>query len=365
MDKSKLFIVEQYFSWKGHYKQYFENLLSEKYSYIYCAKIKENYPNSIFLSASYKEGETKSFLNFIKGRLFDSFTTYSHLISQKPVAAHLIEFEPFSFLYLLLFKRKEIPHLIITVHSIDRMNYNNKIKDLISWVQRKVYQYSLRQASSLGATFVTHYKHHKRQLNLLLGENYNSPIVIINYPCPERFNNHLQKKSINKRFLIYGQIREDKGIFEFLSNPETQALNITIAGKIHDERILKFNYPNLKIINKFISEEELPELIDTHSFMLLPYHENYTGGAGTLKDSLSYGLPVIASDIPIFQEIIQGEQVGFIFKSVHDINAFADGINEKDYFALQKKCSDYAQKYNWEYMRNEYFNLYENILGQV
>lgn len=361
--KKKLIVIEQYLSWQGHYKQYFENLVSENYSYVYCSAEKNKYPNSIFISASHENKD--NFINFVKGRFINSFRAYKKMIELQPEIAHLIEFEPFSFLYLITFNRPKIPLLIITVHSIERMRYANKVKDLISVIQRNVYQYTLRRASSMGATFVTHYKHHQEQLGILLDQKYKNSIHVINYPCPEGLPSVLNKIHSRNRLLIYGQIREDKGIYEFLLKHETEELDITIAGKIRDERILKFNRPNLKIIDKFISDEELSNLINSHSFMLLPYQENYTGGAGTLKDSLSHGLPVIASDIPIFREVIQQEHVGLIFKTISDIKAFSNKITQEEYHDLQRNCQIYAKKYNWNYMKREYFKLYDNILAKV
>ncbi|SEI52034.1 Glycosyltransferase involved in cell wall bisynthesis [Dyadobacter koreensis] len=363
MIKKKLFIVEQYLSWKGHYRQYFENLISNDFFYIYCSSKKQSYPNSTFLEA--EEKDFRTFTDFIKGRFLDSFKAYSKLVDEKPSVAHLLEFEPFSFFYLLLFKRNHIPLLIITIHSIERMRYANKLKDAISYLQRLVYQYTLRKAAMMGATFVTHYEHHRNQLISLIGNKYVKAIYVINYPCPEvSHNNNQTKNNSTAKFLIYGQIREDKGIFEFLSNSKTLDLNITIAGKIHDPRILNLNHPNLEIINKFITDEELIDLVRSHSFMLLPYLETYTGGAGTLKDSIAYGLPIVASDIPIFKEVIQRENLGFIFKEVNEIKAFSDITDSNKYDILKSNCLTYAQKYNWENMRQQYFHLYEMCISK-
>ena len=314
----------------------------------------------MFLEAEFEDKNVRTFIEFIKGRFLNSLKAYSKLIDQKPAVAHLLEFEPFTFLYLLLFKKSQIPLLIITVHSIERMRFTNKAKDAVSYIQRLIYKYTLSQAGSMDAIFVTHYEHHKNQLVTLIGRKYENSIHVISYPCPEvSLINFKNKVNHSGKFLIYGQIREDKGIFEFLSNPETKDLSITIAGKIHDKRILNFNYPNLKIIDKFISDDELTELVNSHNFMLLPYVKTYTGGAGTLKDSIAHGLPVIASEIPIFEEVIKTENLGFVFKSVKEIKTFTNNMDNTRYELLISNCLEYAKKNSWENMRVQYFNLYK------
>ncbi|MCF2444416.1 hypothetical protein L0657_10660 [Dyadobacter sp. CY345] len=312
-----------------------------------------------------EDKDVRTFIDFIKGRFWDSFITYNKLIEQKPSVAHLLEFEPFSFLYLLLFKKNQIPLLIITVHSIERMRYANKAKDAVSYIQRLIYKYTLCKAASMNASFVTHYQHHKNQLLSLIGSEFENAIHIIHYPCPEVSIVDFKKSNTSNKLLIYGQIREDKGIFEFLSDPETKNLPITIAGKIHDTRILNFNYPNLNIIDKFISDDELTNLVSSHKFMLLPYVKTYTGGAGTLKDSIAYGLPVIASEIPIFEEVIKTENLGFVFKSVNEIKTFTNTMDNSRYEILVSNCSDYAKKYSWESMRKQYFDLYKVLIERA
>lgn len=365
MSNKKIYIVEQYVSWNGHYKKYFENLISRNYNYLYCGKTQYRYPNAIFLKASYKTEKNHSFFNFVRGRFLDSFKAYYKLIQLKVDCAHLIEFEPFSFFLILLFRSAEIPRLIVTVHSVQRMTFDSILKDSISLVQRKIYRYTLRRLAKNNSVFVTHYCHHKSQLLSVIGERYEHSIRTINYPCPTiKAIDNTQKRLLNGKLLIHGQIREDKGVYEFLTSEGAENLNITIAGRILDTRILSIQRPGLVIINKFIEEEHLENLLGTHDFMLLPYSKKYSGGAGTLKDSLSYGLPVIVSDIPIFREVIQEGQVGFVYKNILDIEKLCL-VNRADYNVLVDNCIAYATKFSWNHMREEYFKIYEEFTEKL
>jgi len=366
MIAKKLIVVEQYVSWNGHYKKYFENLISDNYQYLYCSNINNNYKNSTFIQASYDTNKNRSFVNFVKGRFGESFKSYSELIRQKSDVAHIIEFEPFSFLFLFIIQKRVSPSLIITVHSIERLLYANIFKDSVSYLQRKIYGYALKKTASSGSRFVTHYQHHKNQLVALLGEEYRDSIELIPYPCPQpKYNLRKKSQKSSRKFLIYGSIREDKGIFEFLSTPGTEKLEITIAGPIVDERVLTFKNHNINFINKYFQEDDADfiELINSHSFMLLPYLKTYTGGSGTLKDSIAFGLPVIASDIPTFREVIKEGKVGHIFDKIEEIESFSKNVSETEYIELSNNCLAYAEKYNWKYMRDKYFDIYENVLN--
>jgi glycosyltransferase involved in cell wall biosynthesis len=363
MKLQRLHIVEQYLSWQGHYKQYFENLISEKYNYIYCAAEKGEYPNATYLKSFYNNSRSKGFVNFVLSRFIDSFKAYRQVATGNSGLVHLIEFEPLSFYYFIITKGKRIPPLIITIHSIEQMTYASFVKNAVSKFQRRIYRAMLKRLAERDTKFVVHYQHHKRQLIESIGAQYATNITVINYPCPEVVvNTEIGLKAKSKQLLIYGQIREDKGIFEFLSNPQTSELKITLAGKIVDERILTLKLPNLTLINRFIPESELEGIVSTHDFMVLPYPTTYSGGAGTLKDSLSFGLPVLATNIPIFFEVISEGQVGFIWENVDGLLKYLDEVSEKDMTVLRQNALKYAERYNWKYMKKEYFKIYESLL---
>lgn len=363
----KLVVVQQYLSWKGHYRQYFENLLDSTYYNICSSNQREIYQNGTWLKSEFDANKPLTITQKIKGRFFDSFKAYQLLSRSRYDIVHLLEFEPLCY---LLFASKINKHsqLIITIHSSDRLHYNGWLNNKISGFHRFLLTRALKIAVNEGATIVTHYEVHKESLIEILGEAFNDHIKVIEYPAPTpRSEDTKEPLSINTpKFLIYGQIREDKGIYEFLQRDGAKKLNITIAGKIVDRRIFEHSKnPNLTIIDKFLSEEEIDQLVESHDYMLLPYSLNYTNGAGTFKDSLSKGMPVVCSDISIFREIVDKHHVGIIFTSVGDIEAAVAKVDPKIYAELSANCLKYARKYNWEYMRKEYFRLYEGALHSL
>src|SRR5690606_29310655 len=97
----------------------------------------------------------------------------------------------------------------------------------------------LRKAVKANAHIVTHYECHRKSIAEIIGQQFEDRISVINYPAPEPKSNQVKVLTSSPKYLIYGQIREDKGIYDFLKNDSTKKLNITIAGKIVDRRILQ------------------------------------------------------------------------------------------------------------------------------
>ena len=359
----RLVVVQQYLSWKGHYRQYFENLLSPAYSNISASNQPENYPNGIWIKSKFNSEKPLTISQKIKGRFFDSFNVYRLLRKPGFDIVHLLEFEPVCYL-LFCNAINKYSKLIITIHSSDKLHYQSWINNKASALHRFLLNKALRKAMVNEAIIITHYEVHRQAILDSIGNQYANQVKVIEYPAPQpQYLAVKQLKSNPPKFLIYGQIREDKGIYEFLKNEATQKLNITIAGKIVDKRILEYtSNNNLTIIDKFLTEEEIDELVDSHDYMLLPYSLNYTNGAGTFKDSLSKAMPVVCSNISIFREIIDKNKVGIIFTSPENIVSEVNRISEEEFKKLSHNCLKYAQVYNWDYMRQAYFDLYREML---
>jgi len=355
-----LYIVQPYVFWKGHFKQYFLNLLSDRNFYIYCNREDLAIANSKFIK-SWQINYEKSFSGFILARLIHSIRVVVALVSRINVgkdSVHFIEFEPISFFVfesLTFFRKKKV---VITIHSIRRIVYQSTIRDLISRAQRWLFSLAVRYAARKGYNFVVHYKFHEKQLLELIGGK--AKVTLIDYPSPSPLVK--QPKQLNGgKLLIYGQIREDKGIYDFLLDKAVQRIPITVAGRILDRRILDFHRENLTIIDDFISEQELAKLFGQCDFLLLPYGRGYAGGAGPLKDSFAYATPVICSDLEIFKEIVLGYDTGLVYENPASIAELVEHIDNQRYRQLSENCLNYARNNDWGAMREKYFALYEGL----
>ena len=77
----------------------------------------------------------------------------------------------------------------------------------------------------------------------------------------------------------------------------------------------------------YIPEEELPELFNRSSVMVLPY-TSATGASGVAHLAAQYGVPIVSSDIPDFREMCENEGLGIKFFPIGDKAAMADRIVE-------------------------------------
>jgi glycosyltransferase involved in cell wall biosynthesis len=358
-----LAVVQQYLSWNGHYRQYFENLFDSKHLAVYASNKPENYPDSFWIKSDFDSSKALTIKSKIKGRFLDSYHTYKYLNSRQIGTVHLIEFEPLTY---LMFEKGMTKHtrLIITIHSSDQLHFSSWISNKLAFLQRRLLEIALKRAVKRGAHIVTHYQCHKQSISKIIGAKFENRIEVIHYPAPEPASNTCKifLNPENPRFLIYGQIRDDKGIYEFLQNESTKKLNITIAGRIVDRRIMELaDRRGLTIIDKFLSDDEIGSLVDSHDFMLLPYPLEYTNGAGTFKDSLAKAMPVVCSNISIFREIVDQYEVGLIFNDPAEIDNMVKMVTREKYEALSRNCLEYAKKYNWDYMKRSYFAIYDGM----
>ncbi|MBR1584269.1 MAG: glycosyltransferase family 4 protein [Clostridia bacterium] len=140
------------------------------------------------------------------------------------------------------------------------------------------------------------------------------------------------------RFLLFGRIRPYKGIDILLKaisllDEETRSKCLfTIRGKQYP-KIDPTDYPAL--IRQYgigdcvcfsaqrVPDEEIPALLGDADIAVFPYRKIY--GSGALLMAYTYGVPVIASDIPTFREETDGGQTGLLF-APEDPAALRDAI---------------------------------------
>ena len=126
-----------------------------------------------------------------------------------------------------------------------------------------------------------------------------------------------------KYLLFFGQIKDVKGLDVLLEAMASvpKDIQLIIAGKpwkadfsIYDKIIEDKGLSNriIKMI-RFIEDAERELLFYAADVNVLPYRVIYQ--SGVLLMAMSHGLPVIASDLPANQEIIQDGENGLLFQS--------------------------------------------------
>jgi glycosyltransferase involved in cell wall biosynthesis len=344
-------IFQPYYYWTGHFKQYADSLLRNSDILI---KPKKNKSYSGFISYCYLRFYY-SVINLLKLRDYKNKTN----------KVFILEFEPISILLLNRFIFKKGIEYIITIHAIQMNDYKSNLKNKIAQLQRSALKLALKTIhKKFNCKFVVHTNAHRYQLIKFLNiENLN--INVIEYPAPQPVpspNTLVKPFNIRPRnLLVFGTIRADKGLYEFIESVRkinlNESIEIVFAGKIMDDRFDTYVPPkNVKIINKFLTESELHVLVQNCHFFLVPYAKNYTGGAGPAKDATSYGKPVITSNLAIFNEFSENSFV-YTINDANELNNIINNITDAEYDASCVASLEYSKLNNWSTFRDKYISL--------
>jgi len=183
----------------------------------------------------------------------------------------------------------------------------------------------------------------------------------------------LRKHKIEPRKYVFTASRfvPEKGLhdlieaYRILENPD---FKIVIAGDADHEtdysrRIKKMAKETEGVVlTGFISGKPLQELYSNAGLFVLPSY--YEGLPIALLEALSYGLPVLVSDIPQNREIplpyFRYFQPGDIEKlSKKLIELFNLGITEEEQNRVRKIIEE---KYNWDIIAKKTYEIYRSIL---
>lgn len=355
-------IIQPYYFWKGHYKRYFKALVKNNSGICVGAKDKKLKKNNIYFLKPLFSNYEKNGCYFLFSRLFNSLKVLFFLFSKfffkkKNKSFHFIDFEPVTFILLIIlniFFRKK---LIFTVHSTKFANRKNLIINFLAISQKFFLVIFFLISNFSNCVFVVH----KKEDKLFIKKFYfKKKLFIFDYPC-EYFQIKPKKKKKNNTLIIFGQIRKDKNFLDFFKKYNAlKYLTIIIIGKFYDKEFYKYiiGKKNINVINKFYNDKELKKHIDCANYSLFPYAKNYTGSVGPLKESLSYGCPVICSNNKFFKDFLKKNKVGFLFgkNTLSKINK----LKSNEYLNLSKNCLLYAKKNNWNSLEKKYDRIFNS-----
>lgn len=134
-------------------------------------------------------------------------------------------------------------------------------------------------------------------------------------------NQKVEKESNNISFLFFGRIDGYKGLhvlskaYKLLSN-EMSNVSLTIAGNGDFEEYENeyMNLNNVKIINRYIGDEEITQLFNVkNTVVILPYLD--ATQSGVIPLAFQFGVPVIASDSGGLKEQLFDGRVGIFVEA--------------------------------------------------
>lgn len=170
-----------------------------------------------------------------------------------------------------------------------------------------------------------------------------------------------------KYFLAVSRLVPEKGLHDLLdafASAQPNGWKLVIAGRadhedIYSQKLLQTatHIPNV-VMAGFVNGEPLEQLYSHAGLFVLPSH--HEGLPIVLLEAMSYGLPVLASDIPANRQAGLPEARFF---PVGDVQALTQKILSVNEYLLDKKSSSQqieqiAKNFNWDSITDETLNSY-------
>jgi beta-1,4-mannosyltransferase len=140
--------------------------------------------------------------------------------------------------------------------------------------------------------------------------------------------------------IIWGTIAAYKGVDTFLSFLKEKGVlgnyRIVIAGKVAEPGLLHFledlagSFDTLTLINRFIPDAELDDLIRRSGVVLFTYHAESVLSSGALMDSLRHDSVILGPHTGAFTDLARAKMIR-TFRDYHDLLSQVDLMKKKGY----------------------------------
>ncbi len=184
--------------------------------------------------------------------------------------------------------------------------------------------------------------------------------MIRNFPLFSEFENIQSDVEKDNEVCYIGSISAERGVFEMISSMEQINAKLNLAGVFSTDQLF-VQAKNLKGWEKVnfcgnVSRKEVASILARSKvglvfFLPLPNHVN----AYPIKifEYMAAGVPVVASDFPLWKEIVEGNNCG-ICVTPDDIDSIATSVNSLlDNQTRAQQMGENGknaikEKYNWE-----------------
>lgn len=251
--------------------------------------------------------------------------------------------------------------IVLGIHDVEPHSYSFSISMKLATISRRV-------SIKVHKYFVTFSKNQ----NILLKTKYGLDSKMIGMSYKYFGNSELSPSPIEKgvKLLFFGSIHKYKGLdllieaMEKLVTKGISNITLTIAGKgqLWNEYRNLIKTPQMYDIKvRFIENSEIPDLMSSHHFLVLPYHD--ATQSGPLRIALAYELPIIAPDYGCFHETYT-IQSGILYKYGKLENALiqVSTINQKEYDSYKKACAEVKLQYTEKIIANNYVEYFKSLI---
>jgi len=278
---------------------------------------------------------------------------------------------PFTFLmkfFVKLFRKLNFK-IVWTIHDF----HEESLKSRYSSKERLVWLYD-----NSDYRFI-HYKSNIASFEKIIEKKVNNTEVIY-HPVFSSYKNtisaeksrellSLQKK--DKVLLLFGKIRKYKGFELFIKAFESldkEYKGLIVGQSSHPDlvKVLKEKekiLPNIKIFDKYISDDDLQIYFNAADVVILPYLSITTSGVALL--AYHFRKPVITTNIGGMPETVFDGETGLLIDP-NDIEGLIIAIKKifkMDYKKMGDKAFEMKKiKFNWDNLAEKTKNVYEKVI---
>ena len=242
---------------------------------------------------------------------------------------------------------------------------------------RKIISYIFEMYEKRSAQKIDHIITATPYIETIFRESTDQVTTICNFPKISEFDDLPEVKNESGTICYIGGITQNRGIFQLIKAIETAQIELHLCGDFESEKLKQeitslagfkyakyHGYLNRTDIIKILSESSIGIVT------LLPTRNHLNSYPIKMFEYMAAGIPVIASDFPLWREVIEGNHCGVC---VDPLNAgkIAEAIT---FLTENPRLSSsmgsngrkaILEKYNWENEEKKLLHLYAQLLNPV
>jgi glycosyltransferase involved in cell wall biosynthesis len=202
-------------------------------------------------------------------------------------------------------------------------------------------------------------------------------IDINNFPLLHELENISSWSEKSEEVCYVGGITKIRGIHEVCASLSlmTTRVKLNLVGSFSDSKTEKNvkSMPGWQKVNElgFIDRDGVRTVLSRSRAGLVTFHplpNHIDAQPNKMFEYMSAGIPVIASDFPLWREIIERNNCGILVdpldpaRIAHAIDYLISNPNDAERMGKNGRSS-VMERYNWEIEKKKLFNIYNQILS--
>ncbi len=242
---------------------------------------------------------------------------------------------------IFLFKRFK-KKIILTIHDgiLHKGDEN--------WLEQRLNNYAIQQANQV--IFLSEFV--LQNVKQSIGFSGKSSVIPHGLIIPKGLKNNTRVFPEKFRFLFFGRMNTYKGIplliqaVDQINHPAFEGL--TIAGKTWNKFTITNTNSKIHVMDRWISEEEISQLFNTHEVLVLPYEEATQSGVASI--GIAAAIPIICTEVGGLKQQFEEGEVLFCKPNVESIKkAILDILDDpRQYEKLSEKLFNKQALLSWE-----------------